>query len=192
MRKGVPMFVYMLMCDGFEESEAIVTADILARGGVEVKFVSPYGKFKAIGSHGFVLEMNDRFASSEEYDPRFSDADAVILPGGKVGTDNLKASQAVRVMVRDYNDSGKIVAAICAAPTVLSAAGLLTEKKMTCYPGFETVIRCEEYTAAPCEVDGNIITGRSMGCATEFGLGVLSALKGSEAAENVKKGIVMP
>ena len=49
------MFVYMLMCDGFEESEAVVTADILARGGVEVRFVSPYGKFKAVGSHGFVI-----------------------------------------------------------------------------------------------------------------------------------------
>ncbi|MBR6294377.1 MAG: DJ-1/PfpI family protein [Lachnospiraceae bacterium] len=186
------MFVYMLMCDGFEESEAVVTADILARGGVEVRFVSPYGKFKAVGSHGFVIEMNDRFPNSEEYDSRFSDADAVVLPGGKVGTDNLRASGAVRKMVREYSDSGKVVAAICAAPTVLGAAGLLSGKKMTCYPGFEGTIKCDEYTATPCEIDGNIVTGRSMGCAVEFGLGLLSKLKGDEAVAKVREGIVMP
>ena len=185
------MFVYMLMCDGFEESEAVVTADILTRGGVGVKFVSPYGKFKAVGSHGFVIEMNDRFPNSEEYDFRFSDADGVILPGGKVGTDNLKASMAVKKMVREYSDSGKIVAAICAAPTVLGAAGLLSGKKMTCYPGFENSIKCDEYTAAPCEIDGNIVTGKSMGCAVEFGLGLLAKLKDSETADKVREGIVM-
>ena len=186
------MFVYMLVCDGFEESEAVVTADILERGGVEVKFVSPYGKFKALGSHGFVLEMNDRFSNAEEYDARFNDADAVILPGGKQGTENLKASQAVRKMVREYSDSGRIVAAICAAPTVLASAGLLSGKKYTCYPGFESGIKGAEYTGAPCEIDGNIITGKSMGCATEFGLGILKELKGGETADNVEKGIVRP
>ncbi len=186
------MFVYMLVCDGFEESEAVVTADILERGGVEVKFVSPYGKFKALGSHGFVLEMNDRFSNAEEYDTRFNDADAVILPGGKQGTENLKASQAVRKMVREYSDSGRIVAAVCAAPTVLALAGLLSGKKYTCYPGFESGIKGAEYTGAPCEIDGNIITGKSMGCATEFGLGILKELKGGEVADNVEKGIVRP
>ncbi len=186
------MFVYMLVCDGFEESEAVVTADILERGGVEVKFVSPYGKFKALGSHGFVLEMNDRFSNAEEYDARFNDADAVILPGGKQGTENLKASQAVRKMVREYSDSGRIVAAVCAAPTVLASAGLLSGKKYTCYPGFESGIKGAEYTGAPCETDGNIITGKSMGCATEFGLGILKELKGGEVADNVEKGIVRP
>ena len=186
------MFVYMLVCDGFEESEAVVTADILARGGVDVKFVSPYGKFKALGSHGFVLEMNDRFSNADEYDARFNDADAVILPGGKQGTENLKASQAVRKMVREYSDSGRIVAAVCAAPTVLASAGLLSGKKYTCYPGFESGIKGAEYTGSPCEIDGNIITGKSMGCAAEFGLGILKELKGGESADNVEKGIVRP
>nr|MCR5431837.1 DJ-1/PfpI family protein [Lachnospiraceae bacterium] len=161
------MFVYMLLCDGFEESEAIVTADILARGGIGIKFVSPYGKYKAVGSHGFVMETNDRFAGPDDYDHRFDDADAVILPGGKIGTDNLKKSMAVRTMVREYSDSGKVVAAICAAPLVLGYAGLLSGKKYTCYPGVEANIKNAEYTSAPCEVDGNIVTGKSMGCATE-------------------------
>jgi len=178
------------MCDGFEESEAIVTADILARGGVTVKFVSPYGKFKAVGSHGFVVEMNDRFANADEYDGRFNDADAVVLPGGKVGTDNLKASMAVKKMVRDYSDSGKIVAAICAAPTVFAAAGILIDKKFTCFPGCEAGIKNAEYTGAPCEIDGNTVTGKSMGCAVEFGLGILKKLKGEEAADAVEKAIV--
>ncbi|MCR5829484.1 MAG: DJ-1/PfpI family protein [Lachnospiraceae bacterium] len=184
------MFVYMLLCDGFEESEAIVTADILARGGIGVKFVSPYGKFKAVGSHGYVVEVNDRFANPDDYDSRFDDADAVVLPGGKIGTENLKASVAVKKMVREYSDSGKVVAAICAAPTVLGAAGLLSDKKYTCYPGFESGIRNAEYTASPCETDGNIVTGKSMGCATQFGLGLLKKLKGEEVCKAVEEGIV--
>ena len=95
-------------------------------------------------------------------------------------------------MVREYSDSGRIVAAVCAAPTVLASAGLLSGKKYTCYPGFESGIKGAEYTGAPCETDGNIITGKSMGCATEFGLGILKELKGGEVADNVEKGIVRP
>ena len=186
------MFVYMILCDGFEESEAITTADILARGGVSVKFVSPYDKFKAVGSHGFVVDINDRFSNPDYYDHRFDDADAVILAGGKIGTDNLKNSMAVKAMVREYSDSGKVVAAICAAPTVLAAAGVLSGKKYTCYPGFEANIKNAEYTDAPCEIDGNIVTGKSMGCAVEFGLGLLETLKDKEAADNVEKSIVRP
>ena len=186
------MFVYMILCDGFEETEAITTADILARGGISVKFVSPYDKFKAIGSHGFVVDINDRFANPDYYDHRFDDADAVILPGGKIGTDNLRNSMAVKAMVREYADSDKVVAAICAAPTVLGAAGLLSGRRFTCYPGFEANIKNAEYTGAPCETDGNVITGKSMGCAVEFGLAILEKLKDRETAENVEKGIERP
>ena len=186
------LFVYMILCDGFEESEAVITADILARGGVSVKFVSPYGKFKAVGSHGFVMEVNDRFANPDYYDHRFDDAAAVILPGGKIGTDNLRMSMAVKAMVREYSDSGKTVAAICAAPSVLAAAGILSGRKYTCYPGFEAHIKNAEYTGAPYEIDGNVITGKSMGCATEFALALLAEIKDREAADTVEQGIVRP
>nr|MCR5432709.1 DJ-1/PfpI family protein [Lachnospiraceae bacterium] len=69
-------------------------------------------------------------------------------------------------------------------------AGLLSGKKYTCYPGVEANIKNAEYTSAPCEVDGNIVTGKSMGCATEFGLGLLGRLKDAETVESVEKGIV--
>ncbi|MCR4720413.1 MAG: DJ-1/PfpI family protein [Lachnospiraceae bacterium] len=186
------MFVYMLLCDGFEESEAVVTADILARGGINVKFVSPYDKFKAVGSHGFVIDINDRFNNPDYYDHRFDDADAVILPGGKIGTENLRLSMAVKAMVREYCDSGKIVAAICAAPIVLGAAGILLGRKYTCYPGFEKSIKNAEYTGTPFEIDGNIVTGRSMGCSLEFGLALLEKLKDKETATNVEMALEMP
>ena len=178
---------YILLAEGFEEVEALATADVLIRAGVKVKLVSVEGTGSVTGSHGIVIEAGARFASPDSYDTgHFPEADAVILPGGKLGTDNLGASRGVSEMIRAYNAAGKYVCAICAAPSVLGTNGILDGHEATCFPGFETKLGGAKYTDAPVIVSGNVITGRSMGTAIDFGLAIAEKLVGKEAAEKVE------
>jgi len=183
------MKAYMLLCEGFEESEAIITADILSRGKVDVEFVSPYGTDTVVGSHGFVISVNRKFSDIDKYDTAFGDADAVVLPGGKKGTQNLGESGAVLGMVKDYFEKGKTVAAVCAAPTVLGKAGILKGLKATCYPGFEGGLIGAKSMETPSCTDKNVVTGKSMGCSIDFALALLKELAGAKAAADVEEGI---
>ncbi|MCR5684237.1 MAG: DJ-1/PfpI family protein [Lachnospiraceae bacterium] len=176
---------YILLAEGFEEVEALAAADVLIRSGVETVLtgIDPM-KREVCGSHGIRVISSECFTDPVTYDPaRFGDADAVILPGGKQGTANLKASKAVAEMVKAYYDAGKYVCAICAAPTVLAACGILDGLEATCFPGFEKEMADAIYVDAPAIVTGNVITGRSMGTAVEFGLKVAEKLVGRETAE---------
>lgn len=184
------MKAYLLLCKGFEEVEAIATADVLKRADIDVVLVSPYGSKAVEGAHGITVIVDECFENADVYNsPKFGDADAVILPGGQPGTGNLAASRAVADMVRDYDTRRKIVAAICAAPTVLGAAGLLENRKCTCFPGCESGLAGGIATGEAAVIDGNIITGKSMGCALPFGVAIVSMLLGDEEAERVKNSL---
>ena len=177
--------VYILLAEGFEEVEALATADVLVRSGVEVVLtgIKP-GTAVVCGSHGFRITADSVFASDKEYDAaKYGDADAVILPGGKPGTDHLMASPGVAEMVKAYYNAGRYVCAICAAPTVLAACGLLDGLEATCFPGCESGLADAIYVDAPVIVTGNIITGRSMGTAIDFGLKIAEKLVGRDKAD---------
>lgn len=186
------MKAYILLCEGFEEVEAIQTADILMRAGIGVELISPYGAKAVKGSHGIAINVSRGFESVDRFDESMSDGDAVILPGGMPGTNNLKASLGVLEMVSSYNKAGKLVAAVCAAPTVLGKAGVLDGKKATCYPGFEDGLGKGKYVGGAAVTDGNVITGQSMGCTVEFALAIVEKLLDKKAAKSVREGIVMP
>ena len=120
----------------------------------------------------------------------YADFDALLLPGGMPGTENLFENEIVRALACDYAEAGRIVAAICAAPTVLGRLGLLKSRRATCYPGCEDRLFAAEHVDADTVRDGNIITGRALGAAIPFALEVIAALEGQEAAQNVKSSIV--
>ena len=67
----------------------------------------------------------------------YEDLDGIVLPGGMPGTMHLLENETVNAVIRKFAEEGKLVAAICAAPSVLGAAGLLEGKHATCHPGFE-------------------------------------------------------
>ena len=119
-------------------------------------------------------------------------ADAIVLPGGMPGTLNLGASDMVNKVIKKFAGEGKIVAAICAAPSVLGAAGLLEGRHATCHPGFEEKLTGAITSEDAVVVDGNIITSRGMGTAIDFGLAIVDCLTDfdEEVVEHVKKGIV--
>ena len=180
--------VVMFLADGLEECEALITVDILRRGGVEVVTASIKDEVTIHSSHGITFEA-DSLAKYLSY----VDFDMVILPGGHQGTMNLKASPLVEKVLIDYAaDETKKVAAICAAPSILGDLHLLEGQRATCFPGLEQHLLGAEYTGAPVNVEGRFITGKGMGCTIPFALTLLAQLEGAEKAEDIRQRIQYP
>ena len=176
--------VYIFLAEGFEEIEALAPLDLLRRAGVGVKTVG-VGSKTVIGSHSIpvVADMLD----SELFD---DSPEMVILPGGMPGTLNLNASEVVHGAIRAAVESGAYVCAICAAPLILGRLGLLSGKEAICYPGFEDELVGATISKNTVAVDGKIITAKGMGAAIDFGLTLVSILKGNEVAENLRKSTI--
>lgn len=173
----------MFLADGFEETEALAPLDILRRGGVEVQTVGVTGGY-VTGAHGITVKADILPPIALK-----DNTEAVILPGGGVGTQNLDASVLVKEAVQSAYGSGKLICAICAAPSVLGKMGLLRGKKATCYPGFEKYLDGAELSEANVAESGNVITANGMGAALDFGFAVLARLRGADKAEEVKRQI---
>ena len=173
------------LADGFEDIEAVAVIDILRRGGVEVVTASLGADRSAVSAHGIRMETDA--ALHEVINDRW---DAIVLPGGGEGTANLMACEPLIVRLnRQKHDDGGLVCAICAAPTVLAAAGLLEGEDVTCYPSCAEGMGCP-VVDAPAVADGQIITGQGPGAAITFALVVLLHLAGEEAAHAVAAGMV--
>ena len=178
--------VYVLLGTGFEEIEALTPVDLLRRAGVEVATVGINGKV-VYGSHGIGIEADLELGQMD-----LTSLEMVILPGGLGGVASIKASQAALDAVRFAYENGKYVAAICAGPTILAQLGITDGKNATCYPGCESQMGSAIiHENAAAITDGKIITGTSAGCAIPFGLQLIAALKGKEAAEAIAKQIVI-
>ncbi len=177
--------VYVLLGTGFEEMEAIAPIDLLRRAGILVSTVGINGKL-IYGGHGIGVEAD---ITIDQLD--LTDLDMVVLPGGLGGVRSVLASQPALDAVRFANDSGKFVAAICAAPTVLAKLGITDGKEAVCYPGCEADMGSASIVTAPCIRSGNVITGTSAGCAVPFGLALVAALKGQAEADRIAKQIVI-
>lgn len=175
----------IFMANGCEEIEGLTVVDILRRAGIEIVMISITDVAEVTSSH-MVTFRTDTVKSAVT----FEKLDGIVLPGGMPGTLNLKADETVQRVIRQFAAEGKLVAAICAAPSVLGEAGLLQGKCATCHPGFEEKLSGAQFLAEPVVRDGNIITSRGMGTAILFGLAILEYFEGPEAVERVKAGLV--
>lgn len=177
--------VSIFLAEGFEEVEALTQVDLLRRAGAEVTMVSISGAREVAGSHGIVVMADQVFTETD-----FSDMDLLVLPGGMPGTLHLKECAPLLALLKDFHEKGKKLAAICAAPTVLGAAGLLKGKKAACYPGCEDGLIGAEVLTDRVVVDGNITTSRGVGTAIPFALSLIAQLYGQEKAEEIRESIV--
>ena len=178
--------VYVLLGTGFEETEAVAPLDLLRRAGVQVLTVGVNGKHIA-GSHGIVVEADITIGEMD-----LTNMEMIVIPGGLGGVASLRASEAALAALRFGWENGKYVAAICAGPTILADLGITDGLRATCYPGHEKFMGSAKMQEnAAVVTDGKLITGTSAGCAIPFGLALVEALKGKEAAETVKKQIVI-
>ncbi len=175
----------VLLAPGFEEIEALSVVDILRRGGVTTVMAAVAPTLEIVGAHGICVKADVPFEDVEE-----EEFDALVLPGGGEGTANLKASDAVIERLRRQKEEGRLICAICAAPTILSYAGVLDpDQHVTCYP---TCIMDLDRKAAsvPVVADGNVITGQAPGAAMLFGLVILHALANEALMHRVARELV--
>lgn len=167
--------VYIFLADGFETVEALAPVDVMRRAGLDVVTVSIMGRRDVLSAQNVTVLADELYENIA-----FDDADALVLPGGSVGTDNLSAHGALRALLVDACSRGLLVAAICAAPMVLGRIGVLKGKMATCYPGCEGDLFDAEYTAKSVEQDGNIITACGPGASFDFGFAIVKYFCGAD------------
>ncbi|MDO8465466.1 MAG: DJ-1/PfpI family protein [Gallionella sp.] len=176
--------VLVLLAQGCEEIEAVTVIDILRRAGIEVTSAG-LDDLPVLASRGVVLLADTTLDLAQH-----QDFDMIVLPGGLPGTDNLKADQRLIALLQKMAQQGKYVAAICAAPSVLAAAGLLDGRKATCYPTcLDNFPKVNLQTAAVVE-DGKLITSRGPGTAMDFALALVERLAGKAKRQEVEAALV--
>lgn len=177
--------VYILLGQGFEEAEALVTADVLRRGSVSVALTG-IGGMTVEGAHGIKVAADAAVDAVS-----LTAGDTVLLPGGMGGVSSIEGSPAAMELIhRAAADDTMYLAAICAAPTLLGRWGLLEGKQAVCYPGMEDQMTgarvCRESGVAE---DVRLITGRAAGSAFDFGLKLVEALSGADKAQEVRYAV---
>lgn len=175
--------VYLFLADGFEIIEALAPVDMLRRAKLEVKTVGVTGKTVA-SSCG--VEVNADITIDEF---EYNNVDAIILPGGMPGTLNLENNNIVQSAVDKAMGDNVLVCAICAAPSILGHKGYLNAKNAIAFPGFENALEGAVISNDYVVADGNIITAKGAGVATEFALKIVEKLTDKETADNIKDTI---
>ncbi len=178
--------VYILLGNGFEETEAIAPLDCLRRAGINVTTVG-IDAGAITSAHGLVV-MPDRSLESLT-EAELAETELVMLPGGLGGVAAITGSEAAMSLIRYCAEQDRWIAAICAAPTILGGLGLLDGRPATVYPGMESGLGAALPQYAPVVVSGKIITGEAAGSAWEFGFALVSALRGETAARTVADAI---
>ncbi len=175
----------IFMADGCEEMEGLTVVDIARRANMEIVMISVTGKREVTGSHD-VTFLADALADEADYDA----LDGIVLPGGMPGTLHLGENETVNTVIKSFAAAGKLVCAICAAPSVLGAAGILNGKRATCHPGFEEKLIGAETSEDAVVRDGAVITSRGMGTAIPFALEIVRYFSDEETVERIRKGLV--
>ncbi len=174
------------LAEGYEEIEAISIIDVLRRADLNVTIVSISEKLEVVGSHGIKIIVDKLF---KEVD--YELIDMIILPGGMPGAANLNEHLGLREQILNFNESKKMLAAICAAPLVFGNLGILKNKKATCFPGYENQLHGAITTGENIEVSENIITGKGAGVAIDFALKIVEILKNKKFADDLGKKMIV-
>ena len=176
--------VYVFLAEGFEEMEAVTPIDLLRRAGVDAKLVSVTGNRAVTGAHGVTYLADLLFEEIEE------DADMLVLPGGLPGTTNLQAHEGLTKLLLKQHEAHKWVAAICAAPMVLGALGIVKDRHATIYPGTEDKLIGAAPLTDEVVVDGNVITSRAPGTAIPFAIALAELLTDEKTAAALTEDLV--
>ena len=174
----------IFLINGFEETEALTTVDILRRGGVVVTTVSLMPGQEVISKNKISVKADAMFdaVKGEKFD-------MLILPGGTL---TIKDHEGLQELIKKYHAEGKLIAAICAAPAALGRAGVLAGKTAVCYPGLEPHLTGARIGTHIVETDGNITTAKGPAVTPFFALKLLEILEGKAMADEVAEGFLIP
>jgi 4-methyl-5(b-hydroxyethyl)-thiazole monophosphate biosynthesis len=179
--------VYMLLADGFEEIETIAPLDILRRADIDVSTVSLTDDLLVQGGHGIIVKADMTLAQVD-----YATLEMLVLPGGGGGVPVIAKTPDAMDLIKRVCEDGKMLAAICAAPSLLAALGFLNGRRVVCYPTLSDVIKAaggnfQHELSVAC--DGNLITGKAAGASIDFGLALVAALRGNDVSEQVRCAI---
>ena len=177
--------VYVFLAEGFEETEAIGTIDLLRRAGLPTHIVAVGLEPNVTGVHGIAIHAD--LSIGEVYR---DDVLALVLPGGLPGVTNLDASQRLHQLISEAHQAGKLLCAICAAPSIFGKTGLLQGHKAIAYPGFEQHLHGATISTAPVAKSDHFITAKSAAYTFDFALEIIATLAGKEKANEVAAGIL--
>ena len=177
--------VGMMVANGYEEVEMLTVVDLVRRAGMTGDIIAVTGKKELTSSHKVTVIADLLFEDAD-----FDSYDALVIPGGMPGTTNLGAHAGVCEQLKKAYADGKLIAAICAAPTVFGKLGLLEDKKAICYPGMEAPLTGARVTYEPAVRGGHISTSRGMGTEIDFGVEILAYYEGREAAAELAEKVV--
>ncbi len=176
--------VALFLTDGFEETEALTTVDILRRGEVDVTTVSLTGVERVMGKHSVPVVADALFGDVEG-----RPFDMLVVPGGTIA---YTEHAGLLELVKRYDAEKKPLAAICAAPAVFGKAGILAGKRAVCYPGMESWLTGATVGTETVETDGHITTAKGPAVTPFFALRLLEVLRGREVADAVAKAFLVP
>ncbi|KAL0277282.1 UNVERIFIED_CONTAM: hypothetical protein PYX00_004626 [Menopon gallinae] len=179
----------VVLSEGSEDMECVISVDVLRRGGIDVTVAGLQGN-KVLECQGKVKIQPDT-SLEEAANKQF---DVVVLPGGMKGSEAFCASNLVGKILKEQESSGRLIAAICAAPLALKAHGVCSTKKITSYPSMEKEITEGQkftYLQDKVVVDGNLITSRGPGTAVDFALAIVDKLMGKETASTTAKRMLL-
>lgn len=176
---------YVFLADGFEQVEALAPVDIMRRAEIEVYTVGVGAKV-ITSSHNVpvVADVIDCEIGPDK------DCEGIILPGGMPGTLNLEKAATVQKFIDYCVENNLLIAAICAAPSILGHKGLLSGKKAVCFPGFEEQLGDAVVCNDAVMTDGNIITGCGAGAAMKFGFEIVKYIQSEASANHFKAAML--
>jgi 4-methyl-5(b-hydroxyethyl)-thiazole monophosphate biosynthesis len=170
---------------GYEEIEALTVVDLLRRANIETVCVAIDNERTVTGSHSISVKMDAGIDSID-----FDSFDILVCPGGMPGTKNLEACKKLTDNLKKFDEEGKLIAAICAAPSIFGHMGLLTGRDACIYPGMEAELIGANVVYDKVAKACNIITSRGMGTAIPFGLEIVASLIDKETADKLGKTVV--
>lgn len=177
--------VACFFADGTEEIELLSVVDVLRRAGVQADMISISGEMPT-AAHGVMIKADLTIDEAE-----MSQYDAIYIPGGGKGAENLADNEAVVAAIQDFNSRKKIVSAICAGPTVLERAGILQGHEGTSYPAFEGRLSFKLYREDLVVVSENIVTSRGPATALLMGFELLRQLDLHNEADTIWDDMLM-
>ncbi|MDY3928436.1 MAG: DJ-1 family glyoxalase III [Clostridia bacterium] len=172
--------IYVLLTDGFEETEAIEPIDIMRRAGLMVT-TAGVGSQLVKGAHNITVKADILIDDINK-----TDMELLMLPGGP-GHTSLDNNEKVQELIDYAYENDLYIAAICASPSIIGKKGLLKGKKATCFPGYEKYLTGAEYVPDKAVADGKIITGKGAGAAADFGFLIVETLRKKSDAKELRR-----
>lgn len=173
----------IILANDFEDVEAIATINVLRRAGLEITMASLAESLDLKTQSGIAIKAEKMLK-----DLKLSDYDFLVIPGGKAVSKHLQKSKDTEETIKHFASRGKLVASICAAPSLVGKLGFFKGEKFTCFPSFETGID-GVFTGGEVETQGEFITARAMYYSQDFALAIIEKLLGKEKAKMVDKSI---